>query len=746
MADLRLGIIVRAVDKLTAPVRKITQSTERMTEAVRRAERPARNLGNRQRDLRGRFVRTTDAIRTQTHRLRIWGGAAQEALSRTRRLALRAGVGFTGLAYGFKRMIDTTAEFERLETVLKTIEGSSAKARESMQWIENFTRKTPFELREVSEAFKMLRAYGLNPTDGLLRTLGDTSAAMGKPLIQAVEAIADAVTGENERLKEFGIKGRAIKGGKFRYEYTLDGETKFAEALGDDRAEIQRVLLEIMNLRYKGGMAELTGTFEGRMSNLWDALTSFSNMVTKSGAFQFINDKLQGLLDTIDRMAADGSLQRLAERVGGRITDAFKAFEQAIIQIWPWLVRIGEALAWAAEKLGGWGNLALALTGLYIAKPFISLTGALKNVVSWSGKALGGVRKLSGAGAPAAAVARPAGISALSGVTGGLFPGAAKAAPAGAGATARVGMLARLGVILKPIGALLGLISIKFLVIGAVVVAIAGLIYKYWAPIKAFLSGVWDGFIEALQPVFDALEPFFTQLGEWIQPVIEWFKNLFVPVEMTAQELSGFAAAGKTVGKAIGGLLVNLGKFVVGLVKLPFEVASAAAEIGSALVSAIGDGIMAAAEKMLGPLKWVLDKAKALLPSSDARTGPLSRLTAAGGAILETMGAGVLRAGPGSLQRPLARTLGTAAAGLALGVGTAGAGQALGTVTAGAGTLPLSGPSVAAGASIDQGIHIQQLIIQQQPGEDAGALADKVLREIESRRRLGAREALHDEL
>lgn len=35
--------------------------------------------------------------------------------------------------------------------------------------------------------------------------------------------------------------------------------------------------------------------------------------------------------------------------------------------------------------------------------------------------------------------------------------------------------------------------------------------------------------------------------------MIEWFKNLFVPVEMTAQELSGFAAAGKAVGKAIGG-------------------------------------------------------------------------------------------------------------------------------------------------------------------------------------------------
>jgi predicted phage-related tail protein len=44
---------------------------------------------------------------------------------------------------------------------------------------------------------------------------------MGKPLMQTVEAIADAMTGQNERLKEFGIKAEAIKGtNRIIYEYT----------------------------------------------------------------------------------------------------------------------------------------------------------------------------------------------------------------------------------------------------------------------------------------------------------------------------------------------------------------------------------------------------------------------------------------------------------------------------------------------------------------------------------------------
>lgn len=143
------------------------------------------------------------------------------------------------------------------------------------------------------------------------------------------------------------------------------------------------------------------------------------------------------------------------------------------------------------------------------------------------------------------------------------------------------------------------------------------------------------------------------------------------------------------------------------------------------------------------------------------------------GSIVGGLGGGALGAKLGSLfrgeseeevpvgQRSLAKAIGTAAAGLALTLpapaGTSGAplerAPVLPPVTAGA--APLSGltlPPYAAsagampGASIDQGIHIQQLTIQQQPGEDARELAERVIREIEYRRQVRSREALYDEL
>lgn len=145
------------------------------------------------------------------------------------------------------------------------------------------------------------------------------------------------------------------------------------------------------------------------------------------------------------------------------------------------------------------------------------------------------------------------------------------------------------------------------------------------------------------------------------------------------------------------------------------------------------------------------------------------------GGIAGGLGGGALGAKLGSLfrgeseeevpvgQRSLAKAIGTAAAGLALtlpaAAGTSGAPlerpPVVAPVTEGAGAPPLGGltlPAYAAsagampGATIDQGVHIQQLTVHQQPGEDAVELAERVIREIEYRRKVRSREALFDEL
>ena len=128
----------------------------------------------------------------------------------------------------------------------------------------------------------------------------------------------------------------------------------------------------------------------------------------------------------------------------------------------------------------------------------------------------------------------------------------------------------------------------------------------------------------------------------------------------------------------------------------------------------------------------ILGRVARLLPSSDAREGPLSRLSASGRSILGTLGQGQ-RSGAASLRRPLARALTTATAGLALAVPVTPAAGAVPDAARPAavqpGRSPVSfdlrpGVTSPAAASAPTVIHNHnRIVIHQQPGEDANALA-----------------------
>jgi hypothetical protein len=186
-----------------------------------------------------------------------------------------------------KEFTSTAMEFEKFNTVLETIEGSSQKADSAMAWIADFTKSTPYELAEVTDAFVKLRAYGLNPTDGTLKTLGDTASAMGKSLNQAVEAMADAVTGENERLKEFGIKASKT-GEEITYKWTSASGEARSKTIENNSAIIQSTLSAIFNEKYAGAMDAQSKTLEGMLSNISDSYTIFQKNVMDSGLYDYI--------------------------------------------------------------------------------------------------------------------------------------------------------------------------------------------------------------------------------------------------------------------------------------------------------------------------------------------------------------------------------------------------------------------------------------------------------------------------
>ena len=110
-------------------------------------------------------------------------GKAQRGLENFSRqmsvLAVTAATAFAGAMTVFgKSVISTSANFEQMTSTLETIEGSSEKAKQSMDWVAEFAKTTPYELDQVASSFVRLRAYGLDPMDGTLRAVGDAASAM----------------------------------------------------------------------------------------------------------------------------------------------------------------------------------------------------------------------------------------------------------------------------------------------------------------------------------------------------------------------------------------------------------------------------------------------------------------------------------------------------------------------------------------------------------------------------------------
>lgn len=502
-----------AVDKAGKDLREAGVDTNQLTAEQRRLEQQL-----------GRTTRQMEAMG------QIAGAGIGQAFAGVRSelgsLATQATVAGAAIGYTFKtQFVDVAAEFEKFQTILETTEGSQAGAAKAMQWVSDFAAKTPYELAQVTDAFVKLRAYGMDPTSGLLKTLGDTSAAMGKDMMQAVEAVADAVTGENERLKEFGVKA-SKSGGQITYEYTTkEGKQATATVDAENRAAIQSTLEAIFNQKYAGAMDKLSGTWGGMISNLGDQWTRFTNMVMESGVFRNMKAKLGGVLDQINVWAADGTLARWAEEAGQKIG-------QIIDGVWDLGKALWNGASAVAEFVGGWQNLGIILVGLKLV-PLALSVWQLGSALFTAGA---GIVKLVAAG------------GSLSGLFGALGP------------------------LVSGFGAALAATPIGWLVAG--LAAVAGglyLVWTYWDQIVAFGTGVWDGFASALEPIGVNLgwvgDAFGVIVG-WVADLVNWFGSLLPAVDSTAAGLDTARNAGAQFGEVLAGVF----NFVTAPARLLLEV------------------------------------------------------------------------------------------------------------------------------------------------------------------------------
>lgn len=315
-------------------VREFSAATERESKKAETAlEAPGRQAGTVSEHLRGaqREARTfgtetAQGGRQATQALTQAGNEAQTTaghLNQLKAVAIGVGVAFT--AMGVREFINDTyaavSSSQQLQASLKTVTGSLGSATKAWDELLVFAAETPFTLDQSVQAFIRMQALGLNPTQAALRSFGNTAAAMGEDMMRMVEAVADATTGEFERLKAFGIRS-AVEGDQIAF--TFQGVTT---RIRNSAADISAYLQSIGENQFAGAMADQMATLSGQSANLEDSIYQLYLAIGEAGAtdvfasgLRAASNTVQFLTDNIDTLVSGAEV--MAVLIGGRVVVA----------------------------------------------------------------------------------------------------------------------------------------------------------------------------------------------------------------------------------------------------------------------------------------------------------------------------------------------------------------------------------------------------------------------------------------
>ena len=271
----------------------------------------------------------------------------------------------TGLLVG-KSLLDAASDAENMKVAMMTaFQGDTAGAEQLLSTLQEMANSTNFLTSEYVEAGVKLKAYGTEADQipNKLKLIGDMAAGMGKSLDQAVEAYADASTGELERLKEFGVTKAMI-----------DEKVNGALSNTKDKAEqvslVMEGLTQIMEERFAGGMEDASKTLTGQLSTL-------------QGEFESLKSELGEELLPVAKEAVSGLTEFV--RTLKNIDPETKKVIVSVGALGTGLVGIGAVMAGViaagASLAANVISIGTAITGSTVAMGALEATGFMISTV-----------------------------------------------------------------------------------------------------------------------------------------------------------------------------------------------------------------------------------------------------------------------------------------------------------------------------------------------------------------------------
>jgi tape measure domain-containing protein len=283
-----------------------------------------------------------------------------------------------------KSVIDANSRMEKMTVMLKNISGFGDEATKSLyakkgnDFLWDLAANAPFKIDVLSKAFVKLKANGIDPMGGSLKTITDAIATFGggsEELERASTAISQMLSKGTVQLEDLkgqlaetggvpsAIKDMAVAAG---FDNSTKGMQKFFAAMKKgsvDSATTIPKLMEVWEAKFGGNAAKMMNTWEGLMARL---STSWQRMIVRVTEDQgsnslFATIKAQ-VLELTNFLASANGDQFMKDLTSGLATVAV-----AIVDGIKWLYKYREELGFVAKAMAyAWvgGRIIAAITAM----------------------------------------------------------------------------------------------------------------------------------------------------------------------------------------------------------------------------------------------------------------------------------------------------------------------------------------------------------------------------------------------
>lgn len=277
-------------------------------------------------------------------------------------------------------VIDEGDKFAKLGDQFAAAFGGLQQGADALQRVKDLADQTPLSFDQVTAAVLQAKKEGLDPFDGSLQAIIETSLKYGG----SADTVTELITQLGKSANTGGLNIRTLTA---LQQQGIPAAQLLGTAMGKTAAQITDLakngklgsdsvttLIQALGKSSTGGLSKEMGLVSTQVTKAKDNYDEFLGLISKSGVYDFVKDKLTELNAAFKQGLEDGSLQRDAKA----ISDGLIAIGNALISVTKFAVDHGEAIKDVAE---GYVAFKVAMLGVDLvgaATKFVSLAAATK--------------------------------------------------------------------------------------------------------------------------------------------------------------------------------------------------------------------------------------------------------------------------------------------------------------------------------------------------------------------------------